>query len=784
MLPTLRTCRARAVCVAVTLLVLAAAPARASPNHDTVQRATPMIRSPQRYLHQGRRLGETLKPEVTEETCEQVHSKQFDGPLRIGFEILETETVPPDMLDHIQNTVLPRATRFWSEALQVRQVKEPLRVERRGVNCMRYALAIPGVPNQVLAAEGKFTCESAEPPICGDEQLRIPDKYIKRTTICSKHCPYFIETFAHLLGRYNGICDNCTTLPEGSGAEGYDFFVFVTIRDGKHCGDWTAAHAASCVTDQCDRPIFAHINFCQSKVKVAPESTDDMVSTAIHELAHALGFSVYHFQFFRNADGSPKAPRNPVNEQDILDSIPWTCNGDGSFAFPDPAGDQRWFDLSKTGVLEKFNERGMDSCPCPVGLPTMYPNCIQDLSAPLRKPSCVFKVVTPKVREKVREHFGCEWLPGAELENQPGTPCTIVGSHWEERIFRGEIMTPGLDGEYTYISPFTLGLFEDSGWYLPNYDMADTLVKGAHWGYKLGCNFATEKCIQNGQTEFPQVWCTSEEQQRCSYDRKGQAACGIHPSPVELPELLQYLPQGLIGEKAELDYCPYYTRRWANRDCTATASNYAPVATANLMREVFGETSRCLESTMRGGAPLMDSDVEFPPDGALFEQPRPACFTIECSEDAASYRVLVDDLHGGAAVLGTCFDEEQTLTSPGLVGEVYCAAPAELCGVAKHPRHTMVLYTKEHVSWQRWARTWQAVGVAAPMAAVLAPSALLAVAAASLWRTRHSTACVRLPSPCSRRRNEPDFMLLADEGATRAAAGAVGHDGLCDSAGE
>ena len=42
-------------------------------------------------------------------------------------------------------------------------------------------------------------------------------------------------------------------------------------------------------------------------------------------------------------------------------------------------------------------------------------------------------VVTPRVREEVRKHYGCDKLTGAELEDQgeEGTAMT----HWEKRLF-------------------------------------------------------------------------------------------------------------------------------------------------------------------------------------------------------------------------------------------------------------------------------------------------------------------------------------------------------------
>lgn len=47
-------------------------------------------------------------------------------------------------------------------------------------------------------------------------------------------------------------------------------------------------------------------------------------------------------------------------------------------------------------------------------------------------------MVTPRVVQEVREHFGCEQLEGAELEDQgeDGTALT----HWEKRVFEVKFM--------------------------------------------------------------------------------------------------------------------------------------------------------------------------------------------------------------------------------------------------------------------------------------------------------------------------------------------------------
>ena len=78
--------------------------------------------------------------------------------------------------------------------------------------------------------------------------------------------------------------------------------------------------------------------------------------------------------------------------------------------------------------------------------------------------------VYPRVVEEVRRHFNCSDLEGAELEGQGGDGTALT--HWEKRIFQNEAMTGTVHTENPVYSRLTFALLEDSGWYLPNYDLA------------------------------------------------------------------------------------------------------------------------------------------------------------------------------------------------------------------------------------------------------------------------------------------------------------------------
>ena len=78
-------------------------------------------------------------------------------------------------------------------------------------------------------------------------------------------------------------------------------------------------------------------------------------------------------------------------------------------------------------------------------------------------------------------------MTGAELEDQgeEGTALT----HWEKRLFENEAMT-GTHTQNPIYSRITMALMEDTGWYSPNYAMAEDLK----WGRGLGCDFALKSC--------------------------------------------------------------------------------------------------------------------------------------------------------------------------------------------------------------------------------------------------------------------------------------------------
>lgn len=680
--------------------------------HEVFQSQIPILRSHQDYgVHHG--VGSTRR--LQEQTCEQVHSASSWEQMRIGFELIDVQSVSAEKVNLVQDTLMARAVAYWSSTLQVRRAQGALKMDRVGSGCFKYAF------------DTDFRCQGLQTPTCG--AVTIPAKYLKARRACSESCvPSYacsgncvsdntcacdvdlwssssgyccsmspgascptgcsLETAVKVGNGTTGgfVCEaNCVQESEGVGAENEDLHIFVTIQDSTECqnSDALLAFAISCAVDQCDRPIFGTINFCLQKL--AMDDTDMLVSTAIHELAHVLVFSNAHFQNFRYSNGSPMIPRQADDQTRFPNEIFYTCSSAG-YQWDVSNGNMRYVDISPT-IVNSFSERGYD-CQCPIGKSTLGAGCFYPSPPFLQIPSCVVRMVTPTVLAEARNFFDCPTLEGAELENQEGNGCSIIGSHWEQRVFAGEIMSPVATEKLvnTYVSRVSLAVFEDSGWYKPDMSAADPVVKGVHWGYKQGCNFATGKCLDN-DTPVSKVFCSDPNAISCSLDRKSVKSCEIGSAYASLPAVYSYTSTNRLGGSPEMDYCPHFAIGLTNRVCTNTTSITSPYTNVNFMREVFSSQSRCFLSTLHADAPRIGGGSYVAPSDE-FTTERPVCYHVECAADTLSYSLKVADLATNSmlALLGTCFSAGQTLTMQGGGGSVTCADPAEVCSdiTAKH----------------------------------------------------------------------------------------------------
>ena len=136
----------------------------------------------------------------------------------------------------------------------------------------------------------------------------------------------------------------------------------------------------------------------------------------------------------------------------------------------------------------------------------------------------------PPLTDRLRKFFGCPSMLGAYMEGS-GSSAT-AGSHFERRMLPFEGMTSGLIYQQS-MSEFTLAMLEGSGWYVPDYSMAD----GYWFGQGQGCDFITKSCKATG-FNFEE-FCTGTAQGctvqgrgagKCAADTRSNSCRFVHPN--------------------------------------------------------------------------------------------------------------------------------------------------------------------------------------------------------------------------------------------------------------
>ncbi|EKF36323.1 surface protease GP63, putative [Trypanosoma cruzi marinkellei] len=196
----------------------------------------------------------------------------------------------------------------------------------------------------------------------------------------------------------------------------------------------------------------------------------------------------------------------------------------------------------------------------------------------------VLVVSSEKTLEVTRKHFNCDRAPGMELEDEGGAG--TAHSHWERRNAKDEIMA-GVSG-IGYYSAMTMAAFEDLGYYRANWGMEEVMG----WGRNAGCDFLEEKCVNNGTTKYPDMFCIDGSFLfQCTSDRLALGVCGLFAFGQDLHPVYRYFKYPFMGGSPNelTDYCPVIMPS-AEGTCTNTLNNYTGCR--------VGPTSRCVEGDL------------------------------------------------------------------------------------------------------------------------------------------------------------------------------------------
>ncbi|KAF5217964.1 hypothetical protein ECC02_009144 [Trypanosoma cruzi] len=264
-------------------------------------------------------------------------------------------------------------------------------------------------------------------------------------------------------------------------------------------------------------------------------------------------------------------------------------------------------------------------------------------------------ISTPKTKAMARQYHNCPTLEGIELEDEGGSDTVL--SHWKKRNMRDEMMTSDV-GVGLY-SALTLAAFEDMGVYVANYSAAEMLW----WGNNSGCGLLEKKCLTDGITEYPDLFCNQfDVYDFCTYDRLSLGFCKLMRHEEALPQEYRYFADPRVGgDDLYMSRCPY-VKEYSNTGCTNGDPSVMPGS-------VVGPNSRCVKG----------QDLQF--DDKYIGD---VCVDTRCGDGTVSVRFLDDD------AWHEC-QEGETVTPPSgpWRGSIVCPQYADVCtafpNISGHP---------------------------------------------------------------------------------------------------
>lgn len=230
-----------------------------------------------------------------------------------------------------------------------------------------------------------------------------------------------------------------------------------------------------------------------------------------------------------------------------------------------------------------------------------------DVVTPEAEEDGYFYIISPKVTEFARTHFNCDKLIGFPLENTGNGGS--AGAHWDEHWAMSALMGSTIWGGLHFFSALTFSMMSDSGWYFVDYNY----VEPYYFAKNTGCDVFTNQCInsENGQSNWPQFWCNSPNDNGCSYNYLAPAFCEYYFRNDELPQWAQYFEDGTHGGPEASDYCPFRDPNTPIHDFEAACWDLRgnTYVQQRFDMEIYAINSRCVD--------IQDNNGEY--NGYCFE---------------------------------------------------------------------------------------------------------------------------------------------------------------------
>lgn len=519
-------------------------------------------------------------------------TKRSFADLQLKIKIIYDHSVdqlPADKRRLVKDKLFPQAIDYLQRVFSVRRRVGPVLLSRQCAT------------NQYLRKRGDphRYCQDACANVTRCGPVVVPQHHLQQCKVCSES------------GRSCGPWGP----PDGPGVDGADFLLYVSGVSTERCGQENiVAYAAYCQLEaELDRPVAGYANLCPAMISSQPQEFEGMLSTVKHEIIHALGFSAGLFAFYHDDEGRPLTPR-------FASGLP---------AFNESLGLYQWSEAIVRRVTRLWDVRGGHMIRHQVHV-----------------------LVTPRVVEEARRHFGCPVLEGMELENQGGTGTEL--NHWEKRLLENEAMT-GSHTQNRVFSRITLALMEDSGWYGADYRLAERL----DWGRGLGCDFVLKSCKfwmdrQRRSRHTVAPYCDTLRatplRLSCRQDQLAVGVCNLQQFPQELPAQYQYF-DGVPGVQEEqlarlggavelADFCPfsqefsYQQGGHFQRSSLCRLPQNQPDWWRNFGAELYGPDSVCLTQQSAFVLEQCSRRMTVPDWGS-------GCYKVACS--AQGLQVFVQD---------------------------------------------------------------------------------------------------------------------------------------------